>query len=66
MRSCVCVLGCFLLFNLFLYLQIKERFNRKVNTVFPSVNKGNSTKKSSQANLSDVGDARVVEMVSYH
>ena len=66
MRLCVCVLGCFLLFNLFLYLQIKERFNRKVNTVFPSVSKENSTKKSSQANLSDVGDARAVELGPYH
>ncbi|XP_022796716.1 uncharacterized protein LOC111335121 isoform X2 [Stylophora pistillata] len=54
------------IFNIVNSTQIKERFNRKVNTVFPSVNKGNSTKKGSQVNLSDVGDARGVELVSYH
>ncbi|PFX14625.1 putative G-protein coupled receptor 133 [Stylophora pistillata] len=54
------------IFNILNSTQIKERFNRKVNTVFPSVNKGNSTKKSSQVNLSDVGDARGVELGSYH
>ncbi|XP_022784545.1 adhesion G protein-coupled receptor L4-like [Stylophora pistillata] len=44
--------------------QIREKFNRKVNTVFPSVSNGNSTKKSSQDNPSDVNEVRVVKLQS--
>ncbi|PFX29304.1 EGF, latrophilin and seven transmembrane domain-containing protein 1 [Stylophora pistillata] len=39
---------------------IREKFNRKVNTVFPSVSNGNSTKKSSQDNPSDVNERQYV------
>ena len=35
------------------YLQIRERFKRKVSTVFPSATNGNSTKKNSHVNMSD-------------
>nr|XP_058969314.1 adhesion G-protein coupled receptor D1-like isoform X2 [Pocillopora verrucosa] len=45
--------------------QIRERFKRKVNTVFPSTNNGNSTKKSSQVNPSGVGDTWVAELQSF-
>ncbi|XP_022807522.1 adhesion G-protein coupled receptor D1-like isoform X1 [Stylophora pistillata] len=44
--------------------QIRERFKRKVNTIFPSSNSGNSTKTSSQINPSDVGDMWVAELQS--
>ncbi|PFX14626.1 Polycystic kidney disease protein 1-like 2 [Stylophora pistillata] len=44
--------------------QIRERFKRKVNTIVPSTNSGNSTKKSSQINPSDVGDMWVAELQS--
>ncbi|XP_022807526.1 adhesion G-protein coupled receptor D1-like [Stylophora pistillata] len=44
--------------------QIRERFKRKVNTIFPSTNSGNSTKKSSQINPRDVGDMWVAELQS--
>lgn len=33
--------------------QIRERFKRKVSTVFPSATNGNSTKKNSHVNMSD-------------
>ncbi|XP_066023126.1 adhesion G protein-coupled receptor E3 isoform X2 [Pocillopora verrucosa] len=45
--------------------QIRERFKRKVNTVFPSANNGNSTKKSSKVNPSGVGDTWVAELQSF-
>ncbi|CAH3159244.1 unnamed protein product [Pocillopora meandrina] len=46
--------------------QIRERFKRKVNTVFPSTNNGNSAKRSSQVNPSDVGDTWVAELQSFN
>ena len=58
-------LSCLYLFTLLVYLQIRERFKRKVNTVFPSTNNGNSTKKSSQVNPSGVGDTWVAELQSF-
>nr|XP_058953092.1 adhesion G-protein coupled receptor D1-like [Pocillopora verrucosa] len=36
--------------------QIRERFERKMNIVFPSSIKGNSTRKSSQVNPNEVGN----------
>ena len=59
------VYRCLYLFTLLVYLQIRERFKRKVNTVFPSTNNGNSTKKSSQVNPSGVGDTWVAELQSF-
>ena len=59
------VYRCLYLFTLLVYLQIRERFKRKVNTVFPSTNNGNSTKKSSQVNPSVVGDTWVAELQSF-
>ncbi|XP_022796722.1 adhesion G-protein coupled receptor D1-like [Stylophora pistillata] len=44
--------------------QIRERFKRKANTIFPSTNSGNSTKKNLQINPSDVGDMWVAELQS--
>ena len=44
---------------------ITVNFKRKVNTVFPSTNNGNSTKKSSQVNPSGVGDTWVAELQSF-
>ena len=49
---------------LFVYLQIRERFKRKTNVVFPSSIKKNSTRKSSQVNPSGVGDVWAVELQS--
>ena len=49
---------------LLVYLQIKERFKGKMNIVFPSSIKNNSTSKSSQVNPSEVGDVWAVEMQS--
>ncbi|XP_066022332.1 adhesion G-protein coupled receptor D1-like isoform X2 [Pocillopora verrucosa] len=46
--------------------QIRERFKRKVNRVFPSTNNGNSAKRSSQVNPSDVGDTCVAELQSFN
>ena len=59
------VYRCLYLFTLLVYLQIRERFKRKVNKVFPSTNNGNSTKKSSQVNPSGVGDTWVAELQSF-
>ena len=59
------VYRCLYLFTLLVYLQIRERFKRKVNTVFPSTNNGNSTKKSSMVNPSVVGDTWVAELQSF-
>ena len=47
---------------LLVYLQIRERFKGKMNIVFPSSIKNNSTSKSSQVNPSEVGDVWAVEM----
>nr|XP_058962438.1 adhesion G protein-coupled receptor L4-like isoform X4 [Pocillopora verrucosa] len=44
--------------------QIRERLKRKMNVVFTTSNKEDSTRKSPQVNLSDVGDARAVELQS--
>ena len=60
------VYRCRYLFTLLVYLQIRERFKRKVNTVFPSTNNGNSAKRSSQVNPSDVGDTWVAELQSFN
>ena len=49
---------------LLVYLQIRERFKGKMNIVFPSSIKNNSTSKSSQVNPSEVGDVWAVEMQS--
>ena len=49
---------------LLVYLQIKERFKGKMNIVFPSSIKNNSTSKSSQVNPSEVGDVWAAEMQS--
>nr|XP_058949103.1 adhesion G-protein coupled receptor D1-like [Pocillopora verrucosa] len=46
--------------------QIRERFKRKVTRVFPSTNNGNSAKRSSQVNPSDVGDTWVAELQSFN
>nr|XP_058947385.1 adhesion G-protein coupled receptor D1-like [Pocillopora verrucosa] len=42
--------------------QIRERFKRKMNIVFPSSIKNNSARKSSRVNPSEVGDAWAVEL----
>ena len=47
---------------LLVYLQIRERLKRKMNGVFTTSIKEDSTRKSPQVNLSDVGDARAVEL----
>ena len=60
------VYRCRYLFALLVYLQIRERFKRKVNRVFPSTNNGNSAKRSSQVNPSDVGDTWVAELQSFN
>ncbi|RMX55995.1 hypothetical protein pdam_00016397 [Pocillopora damicornis] len=44
--------------------QIRERFKRKMNIVFPSSVKNNSTRKSSQVNPSEAGDEWAVELQS--
>ena len=49
---------------LLVYLQIRERFKGKMNIIFPSSIKNNSTSKSSQVNPSEVGDVWAVEMQS--
>ena len=59
------VYNCLFLFTLLVYLKIRERFKRKMNTVFPSTNNGKSTKRSSQFNPSDVGDTWVAELQSF-
>ncbi|XP_022790891.1 adhesion G-protein coupled receptor D1-like [Stylophora pistillata] len=45
--------------------QIRERFKRKVNIIFPSTDKRNSARKSSKVNPSDVGDVWAVKLQSY-
>ena len=42
------------LFTLLIHLQIRERFKRKASIVFPSAANGNSTRKNSNVNLSDL------------
>ena len=59
-------IGAVIFFTLLVYLQIRERFKRKVNGVFPSTNNGNSAKRSSQVNPSDVGDTWVAELQSFN
>ena len=49
-------------FMFLIYLQIRERFKRKMNIVFPSSIKNNSARKSSRVNPSEVGDAWAVEL----
>ena len=49
-KSCMNIWVPFL-FTLLLYRLIRERFKRKVRTVFPSATDGNSTKKNSNVNL---------------
>ncbi|RMX36668.1 hypothetical protein pdam_00024515 [Pocillopora damicornis] len=49
---------------LLVYLQIRKHFKRKMNIIFPSSIKNNSTRKSSQVNLSEVGDVWEVELQS--
>ncbi|CAH3157407.1 unnamed protein product, partial [Pocillopora meandrina] len=44
--------------------QIRERFKRKMNIVFRSSIKSNSTRKSSQVNPSEVGDVWAVKLQS--
>ncbi|PFX13359.1 putative G-protein coupled receptor 133 [Stylophora pistillata] len=46
--------------------QIRERFKRKVSTVFPLTKNGNSTRKSSQVSLSDIGGVKAVKLQSYN
>ena len=46
------------------YLQIREKFKKKMNIVFPSPIKNNSARKSSHVNASEVGDVRAVELHS--
>ena len=41
------------LFTLLVYRQIRERFKRKVRTLFSSATDGNSTKKNLNVNLID-------------
>ena len=50
---------------LLVYLQIRERFKRKMNIVFLSSSKDNYTRKSSQVNPSEVGDIKAVELQSF-
>ena len=50
---------------LLVYLQIRERFKRKMNIVFLSFSKDNYTRKSSQVNPSEVGDIKAVELQSF-
>ncbi|RMX37440.1 hypothetical protein pdam_00025494 [Pocillopora damicornis] len=45
--------------------QIKERFKRKMNIVFPSSIRNNYSRKSSQLNPSEVGDIWAVELKSF-
>ncbi|XP_066023133.1 adhesion G protein-coupled receptor L4-like [Pocillopora verrucosa] len=45
--------------------QIKERLKRRMNAIFPSYEVGNSARKSSRVNASDVGKIRAVEMQSF-
>ncbi|XP_066022823.1 adhesion G protein-coupled receptor L4-like [Pocillopora verrucosa] len=45
--------------------QIKERFKRKMNIVFPSSIKNNCSRKSSRVNPSEVGDIWAVELQSF-
>ena len=49
-------------FMFLIYLQIRERFKRKMNIVFPSSIKDNSARNSSRVNPSEVGDAWAVEL----
>ena len=49
---------------LLVYLQIRERFKGKMNIVFPSSIKNNTTSKSSQVNPSEVEDVWAVEVQS--
>nr|XP_058946845.1 adhesion G protein-coupled receptor E3-like [Pocillopora verrucosa] len=44
--------------------QVRERFKRKMNIVFPSSIKKKSTRKSSQVNPSEAGDVWAVELQS--
>ena len=50
---------------LLVYLQIRERFKRKINIVFLSSSKDNYKRKSSQVNPSEVGDIKAVELQSF-
>ena len=60
-KSCLNIWAPFLL-TLLLYRQIRERFKRKVRTVFPSATYGNSTKKNSNVNLVNFCDVNAVKL----
>ena len=46
------------------YLQIRERFKRRMNAVFPSPNNGNQPMKLSRVNPSEVSAVRAVRVQS--
>lgn len=48
--------------TLFFVLQIRERFKRRMNMVFPSCTKQNSIKKSAKIKPNEVGDVWAVEL----
>lgn len=41
---------------------MRERFKRRVNTIFPVANDGKATKKTSQVDQSDVGVMKIIEV----
>ena len=45
-----------------LYLQIRERFKRKINAIFPAANNGDPAKEKSQVNQSESGVVRKIEV----
>jgi hypothetical protein len=45
-----------------LNLQIRERFKRRLNVIFPAVSDANSTRKTSKVNPSDVDTVRIIEV----
>lgn len=48
--------------NILFYLQIRERFKRRVYAVFPAATDGKSAKKTSRVNQSDVDGVKIIEV----
>ncbi|KAL9963232.1 hypothetical protein ACROYT_G032411 [Oculina patagonica] len=54
----------FYIFTILNTAQIKDRFKRRINAIFPSADNGNSARKSSQVNPSDIGTGKRIEVQS--
>ena len=52
---------CYILF----YLQIRDRFKRRMTTIFPAVRDEKNANKTSQANLRGVGAPKKIEVLPY-